>query len=388
MKFKYVIYFLLFCGCSVSKNDSGEQPVAFQLTTENLTQYTIADGSSSLKVFVTLKDTNNEPFEDDRIQIIKDGEVVGNASSPYEFITTEPGLHVFQAKLNSYFSETLEINARSDKNYEVVEFPLIFHIPKEDIDETTGRKIEEWVALTNERFNRTELRGFTKRTNSVPPRIVFRLSTVGRNGQILEIPGVNPYPRQHEFDFGFQDWMWHVYAHPDYVINIWLASFSTSFAGFASYPILKENAVLEGLNSNSLESPSSLQGIVLKRGFLLNSGYLNNNTLEHELGHFFGLRHIFPCDDDDFAEDTFQYSDNPGILCNNTFLLSFNAMSYEFNSTFFTYSQRERMRYVIDNAKWIGQKRMVTIPSANGVNPPSIPKVTKPKKPVETDITY
>jgi hypothetical protein len=94
------------------------------------------------------------------------------------------------------------------------------------------------------------------------------------------------------------------------------------------------------------------------------------NTLSHEMGHFFGLHHVFTysCDIDfDYCEDTLTYDRSSYETamstfqvkresCSNINFSSWNIMDYQEQiiRNSITYNQRERMRSIIIDSKWSG----------------------------------
>jgi len=377
-RYLWIFFVLTASACSLFSPDLEDQIETFEISTFYHSKFTIANGTSIVKITVSVLDENNQEIGTDQIKILHNGIEVAKGEKYFDFITSEPGTHEFQAEINGVFSNVLEVEARPHIQFETVELPLIFHVPESVVIPRTGRILREWVDRVNVYFNATYQ---NKHPNSYSPNIRFRLATTDQNGRELEVPGMNTYPSEFESEIKYQQWMWNYFWHPDYYINVWIGDLKREAGGYATYPELPFEANLEGLRSTRTTSPNKLQGILVETNFLRNA-YISSNILQHELGHFLGLYHLHPCNVNDFAEDTFGYTDEPGLTCNDISLDSFNYMSYErdFNHHF-TYSQVERMRYVIDHAKWIGQKRMRrNIPGvANDDFTSEVPRLVKPK---------
>jgi hypothetical protein len=136
-------------------------------------------------------------------------------------------------------------------------------------------------------------------------------------------------------------------------INIWICELGPDVLGFATFP--------------GMADPEESEGIVVQPHFFGREGTSVNSdpnhlgrTLTHEMGHYFGLEHLWGpdfggCDEDDYIEDTpnqeletyfcpdFPVRDicspqTPGIMFNN-------YMDYTDDEcmTMFTADQKERM---------------------------------------------
>lgn len=84
------------------------------------------------------------------------------------------------------------------------------------------------------------------------------------------------------------------YWDPYRYVNVWLANFSASgLLGYATFPAL---STLPGLSNTETDQTAGVVVMSGSVGSLLNPGtaspYQYGRTLTHELGHFFGLRHI------------------------------------------------------------------------------------------------
>ncbi len=173
-------------------------------------------------------------------------------------------------------------------------------------------------------------------------------------------------------------------------LNIWVTDLGSGFLGFAQFPV----SPLEGLEDAS-NSRLTDGAVVDYRSFGsqlkfpaadLNPKYDRGRTASHEVGHYFGLRHIWGdgnCNVDDFCNDTpLQSSDNNG-LANCSFPgkntcssetpdlpdMFQNFMDYtnDVCMNLFTEDQKSRMRTVLDNSP-----RRISLKSSLGNTPPVI----------------
>lgn len=147
-----------------------------------------------------------------------------------------------------------------------------------------------------------------------------------------------------------------LWAPEDY-LNIWVVTLVSPFIGYASFPV----SDLPGLNfpPNSRETDGvTIDYRYFGQGDNAVSGS-RGRTTTHEVGHFFGLRHIWgdgDCSEDDFVLDTPLQSgsnnacrtDNPRISCNTRDLVE-NYMDYTPDACMnnFTFGQVERIDVVL-----------------------------------------
>lgn len=147
---------------------------------------------------------------------------------------------------------------------------------------------------------------------------------------------------------------------PEDYLNIWVVPLVSPYIGYASFPI----SDLPGLNfqPNSRET----DGVTIDYRYFGAGGNAvagsSGRTTTHEVGHFFGLRHIWGdggCEVDDFVADTpNQDGANticrtvaPRITCNTRDMVE-NFMDYTQDQcmNLFTVGQIERMDVVLANS--------------------------------------
>ena len=167
---------------------------------------------------------------------------------------------------------------------------------------------------------------------------------------------------------------------PNRYVNIWLADLSASgLLGYASFPALSG---LSGLNNSETDQTA---GVVIEVGSVGSTTvpgsaapYDLGRTITHELGHFFGLRHINGDGNclTDYCADTPPQSaltsgcPSPGTLngCTPSVAKMFeNYMDYSNDLCLntFTLNQSERCQVVMANSP----RRLQLISSNTGVSP-------------------
>lgn len=142
-------------------------------------------------------------------------------------------------------------------------------------------------------------------------------------------------------------------------LNVWIADLNSDNIGWAEFPV----STLQGLEEAS--DNRLIDGVTIDYEFI---GYNNNTfsfdsygrTLTHEMGHYFGLRHIWGdggCSIDDFCADTPSAStSSTGCNLEKTTCESLdmvqNFMDYtdDVCMSLFTSDQKARMHTVIQNS--------------------------------------
>jgi zinc-dependent metalloproteinase lipoprotein len=154
---------------------------------------------------------------------------------------------------------------------------------------------------------------------------------------------------------------------PDRYINIWVLNLGNNLLGYAQFP--DNTANVGGLNP--LGGTAATDGVVVlysaygsRAKFpagIYSTPYDRGRTLTHELGHWFGFRHIWGdanCGDDYCADTPTQMQENygcvafPQVTCNNvTGDMSMNYMDYTNDACMymFTQAQKDRLQAVMLN---------------------------------------
>jgi hypothetical protein len=148
-------------------------------------------------------------------------------------------------------------------------------------------------------------------------QVQFVPAALDPNGKLLAEPGID------RIDRNAKGWSAPPYASTTYIdgtikpssywdpnryINIWVLNLGSSLLGYAQFP--DNTAGLGGLSG--LGGSAATDGVVVLyaafgRVGTLAANYNKGRTLTHELGHWFGLRHIWG--DDENATDTCSGSD-------------------------------------------------------------------------------
>lgn len=165
-------------------------------------------------------------------------------------------------------------------------------------------------------------------------------------------------------------------------LNIWVVNFGTNDIGYAQFPVTNTLTGLEDASNDRLTDGIVVDyrafGSIDDGAFPLMAGYNKGRTATHELGHFFGLRHIWgdvaSCGDNDFVPDTPPQSGStslcpahPQVSCANNKMFM-NYMDYTFDAcmNLYTAGQVARMLVVLGESP----RRASLLLSSGAIAPP------------------
>lgn len=164
-------------------------------------------------------------------------------------------------------------------------------------------------------------------------------------------------------------------------LNIWVTNLSSTLLGYAQFPV-SSLAGLESAVDNRLVDGVVIDytvfGSIDDGSFSLTSAYNKGRTTTHEIGHFFGLRHIWgdvtSCTTTtDYVDDTPAQNastsgcpSNPQTACSNHKMFQ-NYMDYTNDAcmNIYTVGQVDRMVNVIENSP-----RRVSLLTSHGLDSP------------------
>ena len=371
-----ILSLLFFMSCSTQENGGVSvviDDVPSELSTVELalsSLYKVADNNIPILIRLSLLDDNGDAL-DGEYDVYINKENLGMINS---FNPNEVGRYQVYVKANDKVSETLDVSVRAPISYTQKERLVIFHIVHdgEPIGEGTNiakEMIDYQMSLLEATFGQSNvLTG-----NSHYTYIDFELATHDPLGNELNEPGINRLQRpSSQSTILFEDWMWNHYWDPNYYINVWVGETGNGFS-WGIYPTIPCNGdlQLDGIDCSNNEIPNhGIEGIALN----INNLYPENWVFPHEMGHYFGLFHVFELDicdfDVDYCGDTRQYgslrylngaTNNQRTSCKGFNYISYNIMDYwnqPNGSRDLTYDQTERIRYIIDHGKWRGQKQL------------------------------
>ncbi|MEO0470039.1 MAG: M43 family zinc metalloprotease, partial [Bacteroidota bacterium] len=227
----------------------------------------------------------------------------------------------------------------------VVSLPIVFHVIHDGEavgsgDNLAASYINAQIDQLNHDFRRTPgTSGFNNNPVGADTEIAFCPATVDPSGNSMAEPGIN------RIDRNMMGWTAPPYAtcpfffllntdyidntikpqsqwDPDQYINIWVMDLNCGLLGYAQFP---SASGLGGMPANG--GPANNDGVVIRTASVGStslpnpspSTFARGRTLTHEIGHFFGLRHIWGdanCGNDFCADTPTQAGSSNG--CPNT----------------------------------------------------------------------
>jgi hypothetical protein len=301
---------------------------------------------------------------------------------------TEDG---FERWMAQHVNQQLKNSQRAERTQTTLTIPVVVHIIHNGEPVGTGLNISDaqvfsqMVVLNND-FNRLNADQANTPTLFQPVAgsfdVQFVLAKQDPNGiattGIVRVQGSKTsWSFNDDFLLKSQS-----YWPAEQYLNVWVSSI-TDFLGYAQFPV----SSLPGLADSPIERLTD--GIVVNYRhfgsidggtFDLSSRYNKGRTLTHEMGHFFGLRHIWgdvsSCSTaTDYVDDTpVQNSStngcpaHPQTSCSNTKMFQ-NYLDYTDDAcmNIFTQGQVVRMNFVAANSP-----RRKELPNSIGSLPPTV----------------
>jgi hypothetical protein len=348
-KFFSLVLILVFASCEKEEIDLSQVDY---ITLTPLVSQVYLGSEYALELNPQAYDRLGNAVEVSGWKILANGEKVSK-----DFKPENAGSYEVWGKLGAYISDTVLIEAVVQKDYERVDFDMVVHVvnlPDLDLELI----YESYQHANNAYSNKLG----SENPNAQNVNFHFNLVDKDPEGNLLVNPGI--YEEENiPADVTLADLQaikkkrqW----NPDQYINVWIAEVHPN--AWANLPSLDEGHGLSGLDSIP-EDVKSILSMVNVMPVQLGG---DNNTLTHELGHFFGLFHVFTTHclyDNDYCNDTPKYvhpgkNDLPYESCNGLEFYRDNHMDYTNDPTYtFTYQQVERMRHVLNYGRYIGNKR-------------------------------
>jgi hypothetical protein len=250
----------------------------------------------------------------------------------------------------------------------ILQVPVVFHIIHNGEPIGIGgnllkSRIDRQLEILNEDFNRLNedasetLEEFQSVAASLEIEFVYaKQSPDGfETDGIVRVPGSQTNYSYQERDILSSESYW---PAEDY-LNIWVADLAGGSLGWAEFPVSNLEG-LEAASNNRLIDGVTLDYVFVGENPESPTFESKGRTATHEMGHFFGLRHIWGdgrCSIDDFCEDTPQASSS-SIGCNlskttcESLDMVQNFMDYTNDAcmNIFTNDQKSRVRTVIENS--------------------------------------
>ncbi len=331
----------------------------------------IANGTSTPTLTIMFFDVNGINIDESTLSY----ELYVN-NAPYgtmEFTTQMAGDYDLKIVSGGIESTPVPVRAREQKSFPILTIPIVFHVVH--FGEAIGvgpnvlsSEVDAVLSNLNEAF--ANQKGSSD-PNAVDTAVRFRLASTAPDGSMMAEMGINringtayddgsPFMVEVAGDklFGPNElWalMGEKFWDPRDYISFFVAP-QNNGRGSAALPSMLSSNPLPGLTSYPTESEP------YKEGF----GALNLDTrivktqAAHEIGHVLGLLHPFnsgACGDGDYVDDTYNYildyADNPGCSGNQGVKESTTIMDYVGAADTFTYSQRERIRLVLQYGIWM-----------------------------------
>jgi hypothetical protein len=274
---------------------------------------------------------------------------------------------------------------KSQIQSQILQVPVVFHIIHKGESIGTGtnlsqERIDRQLAILNEDFNKSNadtletLLEFQLLASNAEIEFVYaRQDPQGfeTTGIVRVLGSAGSYSYQNRSSLSAES-----YWPAESYLNIWVADLAGSSLGWAEFPVSNLPG-LEEASNNRLIDGVSVDYLYFGENPSSPSFESKGRTATHEMGHFFGLRHIWGdggCAVDDYCDDTPE-SSSSSTGCNlskttcGTLDMVQNFMDYTDDAcmSLFSLNQRARMRTVIENSP-----RRLSLTTSEGLNFPPI----------------
>ncbi|MFN0048762.1 MAG: M43 family zinc metalloprotease [Cytophagales bacterium] len=268
-------------------------------------------------------------------------------------------------------------NARmSTVHADTLTIPIIVHVVHNGDAVGTNENISQaqvnsQIEVLNEDFQRkVGTLGFNSNPVGAGMPVKFVLAAIDTNGNALAEPGLNRVDGKKGSWDGMEDieeiLKPTTQFDPKRYLNIWVVTFGggmSSQLGYAQFPDLSSLSGIDATNN-----VASTDGLVIRfnafgRVGNLKSPYNKGRTLTHEMGHFFGLLHIWgeddsniDCSNDDGCADTpktktpfYGCPPNANSCTPNVLAMKENYLDYTNDACMntFTINQKQRIETVM-----------------------------------------
>ncbi|MNK14924.1 Pregnancy-associated plasma protein-A [compost metagenome] len=276
-------------------------------------------------------------------------------------------------------AKTKRLQKNGQGTNEVVTIPVVFHIihngsPIGTAENIADAQVISQITVLNEDFRRLEgSNGANTNPVGADSEINFCLAKrdpfgVLSNGITRHALGNGQGWSMEEIEVIKAQTQW----DPEKYLNIWVFDIIQGLAGYAQFP---QESGLEGLDGGSVSETANTDGVALAHDYVGSEEIYPQGeyapdknlgrTASHEVGHFFGLRHIWgdlgSCDATDYCDDTpaaLMYNQGcPGgnfDSCPDNIGIDMiqNYMDYTNDAcqNIFTLNQKDRMQAVLANS--------------------------------------
>lgn len=299
-------------------------------------------------------------------------------------------------KVNAVKAQRLASTATPQSTNVVVTIPVVVHVihngdPIGTNENITAAQIASQITVLNQDFRKMiDTPGYNTNPVGADAEIEFCLAQRDPNG--VASTGIVRYNLGGNEGWDMEDiestlkpqTQW----DPEQYLNIWVVDYVYTFIGeLAGYAQFPTDSGLEGLDGLGEAEGAETDGVVVGHLYFGSSDIYpegeydadrdKGRTASHEVGHFFGLRHIWgdgDCSQDDFCDDTPDAS-TPNQGCpvsadscpdseGNDMIENYMDYTNDSCQNIFTLDQKDRMTAVLLNSP-----RRVSLTTSLGCQP-------------------